>query len=234
MSRGTLQRARTVGLAHVDGETHVDVRVADEARLAVGRLGVAVVHVGHRVGDGPHDGVADDVREAELALTAAVAVAVDDLAVDLEQLGGHVAEAGGGGHRQAAFHVGGNREAGTTDGLADIVGDHGRAGRGGQHRCRCGRGRSGRVGRSRSDPSGHILARAVRRPVCRAVGGAVRSRRLTTTEGDRRAAAVVGEELTPGLGHRVGIGQELGVHLIDEPGVRAEVGARVIDRSHRI
>ena len=47
------------------------------------------------VGDGPHDGVADEVGEADLAAAGAAQVAVDDRAVDLEQLGRHLAEAGG-------------------------------------------------------------------------------------------------------------------------------------------
>ena len=59
-----------------------------------------VVHRRHVIGDGPDDGVADEVGEADLALTAAAAVAVDDLAVDLEQLGRNVAEAGGRRHRR--------------------------------------------------------------------------------------------------------------------------------------
>ena len=62
---------------------------------------------------------------------------------------------------------------------------------------------------------------------------------LNAAEGQWRAAAVVGEELAPRFGHRVGIGQVLGVHLVDEPGVRTEVGARPfrtdrVDRSHPV
>ena len=65
------ERAGAVALVDVDGEAHVDVLVADEPRLAVGALDERVVHVGHGVGDRPHDGVADDVGEADLALPAA-------------------------------------------------------------------------------------------------------------------------------------------------------------------
>ena len=57
------------------------------------------------VGDGPHDGVADEVGEADLAAPGAAEVAVDDLAVDLEQLGRDVAEAGGGRDGEARLHV---------------------------------------------------------------------------------------------------------------------------------
>jgi hypothetical protein len=49
---------------------------------------------------GAHDRVADEVGEADLA-AAVREVAVDDLAVDLEQLGRHVAEARGGGDVEA-------------------------------------------------------------------------------------------------------------------------------------
>ena len=61
------ERAAAVALVDVDGEAHVDVLVADEPRLAVGALDERVVHVRHGVGDGPHDGVADEVGEADLA-----------------------------------------------------------------------------------------------------------------------------------------------------------------------
>ena len=67
------QRAAAVGLLDVDGEAHVDVRVADDARLAVGALDVGVVHRRHGVGDGAHDRVADEVGEADLALAGAAA-----------------------------------------------------------------------------------------------------------------------------------------------------------------
>ena len=47
--------------------------------------------------DGPHHGVADEVGEAHLAAARAAQVAVDDLAVDLEQLGRDAPEARGRG-----------------------------------------------------------------------------------------------------------------------------------------
>ena len=65
-------------------------------RLAVGTLDEGVLHRRDLVGDGPHDRVADEVGEADLGLPGAGAEPVDDLAVDLEQLGRDVAEAGGG------------------------------------------------------------------------------------------------------------------------------------------
>jgi hypothetical protein len=64
-------------------------RVAGEVRR---------VHPGHGLADGPDDGEADDVGEADLAAPRAAEVAVDHAPVDLEQLGRHVTEAGGGGH----------------------------------------------------------------------------------------------------------------------------------------
>ena len=110
------ERAGAVALVDIDGQTHVDGVVDDEATLAIGAGGVAVAHRRHGVGDRPNDGVADDVREADLALSGACAVAVDDVAVDLEQLGRDVAEAGRRRNRQAALHVGGDRRRGALDG----------------------------------------------------------------------------------------------------------------------
>ena len=60
------------------------------------------------------DGEPDEVGEADLALATAVPIAVDDLAIDLEQLGWNVAEAGCRRHRQAALHVGGDGRTGAS------------------------------------------------------------------------------------------------------------------------
>ena len=122
------ERAGAVALVDVDGETHVDGVVDDEATLAIGTGGVAVAHRRHGVGDRPHDGVADDVREADLALSGACAVAVDDVAVDLEQLGRDVAEAGRRRNRQAALHVGGDRRRGALQDGAGLGVGGGRGG----------------------------------------------------------------------------------------------------------
>ena len=68
---GHEQRAAAVGLLHVDGEAEADVLVADDPRLAVGALDVATrSSTGTVVGDGPHDGVADEVGEADLPAAA--------------------------------------------------------------------------------------------------------------------------------------------------------------------
>ena len=112
------ERAAAVGLRHIHGEAHVDVVVHDEARLAVGTFEERVLHPRHLVGDGADDGVADEVGEADLGQPGALPEPVDHLAVDLEQLGGDVAEAGGGGNVQAALHVGGDGRARAPDRLA--------------------------------------------------------------------------------------------------------------------
>ena len=166
-----------------------------------------IVHVGYGVGDGADHGEADEVGEADLALTAAAAVAVDDLAVDLEQLGRDVAEAGRGRHRQAALHVGGDRGTGAADGLADILARRPATAAGG--------------GRARR-PVGGPLARRRRLR---------RRSELSARGGDCRL--VVGEELPPGLADRLGIGSELLVHLLDEPRVRPEGRPGRINCSHR-
>ena len=124
---------------------------------------------GHGVGDRPHDGVADEVGEADLAHPAAGAVAVDDLAVDLEQLGRDVAEARRRRHGEAALHVGGDRRAGATDGRARLLVRSRRLGRLARLLVATGRRRAGRLRR----PAGLIggdagaaspaLARARRR-----------------------------------------------------------------------
>ncbi len=102
------ERACAVALGDVDGEAEVDRLVALEAGLAVVAMDEGVAHVGDGVGDGSHDGVPDEVGEADLARAAARAVAVDHLAVDLEQLGRDLPEAGRRRHAEAALHVGGD------------------------------------------------------------------------------------------------------------------------------
>ena len=65
------QRARPVGLLEVDGDAEPDVLVMDDLRLAVLALDERAVHHRHGVGDGPHDGVPDEVGEAHLAAAGA-------------------------------------------------------------------------------------------------------------------------------------------------------------------
>ena len=107
--------AAAVGLLLVDCQAHVDVRVLDQSRLAVVAHHVGVLHRRDRIGDRSDDRPADQVREADLRLPGAGAEPVDDLAVDLEQLGGHVAEAGRRRDGQAGFHVSCNGGAGAAN-----------------------------------------------------------------------------------------------------------------------
>ena len=165
------ERARAVALLHVDREAEADVLVAHDPGAAVGSLDEGVVHVRDVIGDGPDDGVADEVREADLAATRAAQVAVDDVAVDLEQLGRHLAERGRRRDAEAGLHVGDDAGADAADRLTRRFALGGRRGGCGR-RCGCSRsGRRRRGGRSR---------------------GAGRWRRL---RGRPARRAVVGEEL---------------------------------------
>ena len=100
------QQAGAVRLGHVDGDAEVHVRRLDGDGLAVDVV-VVDVHRGE-LGQGPDDGVADQVREGNLAAAGAGQVGVDDHAVVDQQLGRDGPDAGGGGHLQAGHHVGGD------------------------------------------------------------------------------------------------------------------------------
>ena len=152
-------------------------------------------------------------------------IPVDHLAVDLEQAGRDVAEAGRRRHREAAFHVGGDRRAGTTDRRTRLV----------SRRRRPAPGRAqvwsqpAAPRRRRPDRRAVSPRPALRGPVLRA---SRRSLRLVVdgtcghrcAVGDDRLGhrAVVGEELLPRLADRLRVGLELLVHLLDEPRVRPE------------
>ena len=100
------QQAGAVRLGHVDGDAEVDVRRLDGDGLAVH---LVVVHVhGRELGQGPDDGVADQVGEGDLAAAGTGQVGVDDNAVVDQQLGRNRPDAGGGGHLEAGDHVGGD------------------------------------------------------------------------------------------------------------------------------
>ena len=199
------KRARAVALVYINCQAHVDGRVVNDARLAVGACRERVAHVRHCVGDRAYDSEPDEMGEADLALTTTAAVAVDHLAVDLEQLGGNVAEAGRSRNRQTALHVGGDCSAGPTNRFADIFGCR-------RRRFSAGGSRLGRGAIGRRDRGAH------RRRSC---------------DSRRDSRLVVGEELTPRLADRPRVGSELLVHLLDEPGVGAESRPRRINCSHR-
>ncbi len=99
---------------------------------------------------------------------------------------------------------------------------------GGRRRLRLGGGRGAR-GAALGGASVRAAARGVR-PRHRPVGvcaAATRAdcRRRRGRGGDRgRGCLVVGEELLPLVADRVGVADELLVHLLDEPRVRTEVG----------
>ncbi len=199
------QQGATVRALDVDSQAQADVVVVHHPRLAVVAGRERVVHGRHGLGDRSHHGVADQVGEAHLPAPGAAQIAVDDRAVDLEQLGRDLAEAGGGGHLEAGGHVGGDEGGRAPQRLAHRVvrapgrGDLGSRSRSrSRSRCR----RSSRAGRVRESRRGRI---------------------------DRsRIGSVVGEELVPALAHRRRIRQVLLVHLVDQPGVRTDlVGGRV-------
>src|SRR5690606_16178968 len=219
-----------VGLLDVDGQAEADVLVADDAGLAVLALDEGGGHLGHGVGDGPDDRVADDVGEADLPTPGAFQVAVDDPAVDLEQLGRHVAEARGRRHAEAGLHVGHDAGGGAPERLAGLLatvrrgrGAGGGRGPGCSGGCRRRRGRGSRGGRRRCRGGGLAARCGGRR--CRggrrlAVGRRGRTGRVVAL------AAVVGEELLPALAHRARVLEVLLVHLVHEPGVGTESGGR--------
>ena len=223
----------------------------DDPGRPVGRFDERGVHDPGVVGDGPHGGVADEVGEADLPAPGAAQVVVDDLAVDLEQLGRDLPEAGGGGDLEAGRHVGGDAGRRAPQRFAR------RWGRGGgRARGWCG---SGRPRRRLPAPGRRLRAPGRRRPRAGPWGWRAR-RRARPPPGQRRwwrprwrrcpppvdglgvvgrlggddrragldpggrgqvggVGLVVGEEVSPALGHRAGVGQVALVHLVDQPGV---------------
>ncbi len=101
------QRARAVGLRHVDRDAEVDVRRRDEGGLAVDLVVVDVL--AREQLERLHERVADDVRERDLAAARAAEVVVDDDALIDHQLRGHGAHARRGGDGERLVHVGGER-----------------------------------------------------------------------------------------------------------------------------
>ena len=132
------QRVRPVATLDVDREAEVHVLVTYDGRLVVLDRN-ARVEVGE-VGERAHDRVGDEVGEAHLAFAGACELVVEDLAVDLEQLGRDHPHRGGGGYPETRFHVldRAHRSAAQDLGLVALE----------QHRPRAhGAGRAGAAGR---------------------------------------------------------------------------------------
>ena len=146
------ERAAAVGLLHVDRDAEAHVLVADHPRLALRVLDVGGVHDRHRLVDRLDDGVADEVGEGHLPAPGATEVAVDDPAVDLEQLGRDAAEARRRGDLEAGLHVGDDAGRGAADRLADR--SLGRLAVGGRRRRGGRRGRGAGGGRRRAAGAG--------------------------------------------------------------------------------
>ena len=209
---GDHEGAGAVGLLHVDGESQPHVLPANQAGRPVGAFDEVVVHHRDVIRDRAYQGVADDVGEADLAAPGPAQVAVDDAAVDLEELGRDLAERRGGRDLEAGLHVGHDAGADAADGVAGLVD------RPGGRRCgrRCGRwcGRCGWRGPDRSGGRGRGRGRR---------NGGRTSRR-----------AVVGEEVPPRLADRARVRLVLLEHLLDQPGVGAErLGGDRIGRPRR-
>jgi hypothetical protein len=200
---GDEQRAAAIGLLDVDGDPQPDVGMVHDAWRAVGTLGVGRVQGRHRVRRGPHDGVPDQVGERHLSSPLAGQVAVDDLAVDLEELGGHGSEAGRRRDLETRLHVGDDASGRTPQRLTD--------------RLRRGLGR--RCGGCRFRGGGRRRCGGRCRLTCRSGGGGGRRR-----GGRGLVPPVVLEEVPPALAHGLRIGAVLLVHLVDEPVVGTEAG----------
>ena len=203
---GDEQAVRTVGLADVDGQSQVDVGMADDARLPV-HLGVAGVHHRHLL-QPPHDGPADEVGEADLALALDPdEVVVGHPPVDLQQPGGHHPRRRGRGDGEAGLHVLHDQGARSPDGSGSIRRGYG-SWRGARGWClRRRRCLSGRLGDRRRVRYAAVAAGVGREPRC-----------------------VVGEEVPPALGHRGRVLQPLPVDLLDQAHVGPEVAFEPPDR----
>ena len=112
---GNLQGVVALRVGHVDGQAEADVReLLDGGLAALDR--VAHVEVGH-LAQRLHQGVADEVREGDLAADGARQVRVDEGAVFDEELGRDLALGGGRGDGERGLHVLGGR---ARRGLEDV------------------------------------------------------------------------------------------------------------------
>ena len=112
---GDLQGVVALRVGHVDGQAETDVRELLDGGLAAFDR-VAHVEVGH-LAQRLHQGIADEVREGDLAADGARQVRVDEGAVFDEELGGDLALGGGRGDGERGLHVLGGRARG---GLEDV------------------------------------------------------------------------------------------------------------------
>ena len=246
------QLTAAIGLLQVDREAEVDVLGLELDGLALVVGLVARVHLRQR-GDGTHDGVADDVRERDLAAAGAGEVVVHDRAVVEEQLDRHGADRGGGGDREARVHVLGGAGGGASQhdllDLARIGGrrgrrGHARGGGGGLHdggrrlgdRRLAGAVGHGAVGGSRRgargrDDRGLSLRRGGGRRLVRGRGGCGGLRGSGAVRGTRavRGGTTVGgaalrEEVGPLAVDGLRVGLVALEHLLHEPLIGPEVG----------
>ena len=213
------QGALTLAL-DVDGEAEVHVLGLADTRLAV-LLTVGARHRRHgreRADDGP----ADQVGEAHLAAPHPHELVVDDAPVHLEQLGGHVAERRRRRHLQGGDHVRGDRLARAPQ-RAHVV-----AGRRLLLRLRLPLAVAVAAGRWRRLllaglatllSRGRRLGRRLGRGVGRGAVAVVRA----------ASGSVVGEEVLPALADRRRVLHVVGVELLDDPGVRPELGDVGVD-----
>ena len=102
--------------------------------------------------------------EADLARAGAREVVVEDLAVDLEQLGGDDAHRGGGGHAEARLHVLDRAGRGAAQRFGLVAVEH--------QRSRPGRGRRAGAGAGAGGAGAGAGGRAPARPVARRRGSA--------------------------------------------------------------
>ena len=125
-THGHEQRVRAVAPLHVDREPEVHVMVAHDDRLAVLLAERRVERRGSRPSA---RSTANAMRWVKLTLPRAGAreLVVEDLAVDLEQLGRHRPHRGRGGHAEARLHVldGARRRAAQRLGLVAVEHDAG-------------------------------------------------------------------------------------------------------------
>ncbi len=203
------QRARAVALLDVDREPEVHVLVVHDGRLTVDDLERGVHHrdarqrLEHRV--------RDQVGEADLAAADAREMVVEDLPVDLEQLGGNRSHRRGRRDLERGLHVLDDPRRCAADGdrlvgrVVHLRSRHGLRylGSGGRRSRRRGRGGCRRGGG--------------RRRRCRGRVGSGRRRCR------QRGQLPAGKELAPPVAHGVGVLEVLAVHLLRESGVGAQI-----------